>query len=407
MSLPVHRSDELDPAQRGRGFGRAWRKQVQRSYAGYAELFAAVGASDVRGWSEQAHAETAAWAPALAEEIADVAEGCGLPTWQVAALNARTEILAAAASNGEGECSTSVVLPGAGVAPRTVQTWDWHDTLADGMVIWSLEPRAGHRVHTFTEFGVLGKIGVNSAGLGVHFNVLRHVRDSADIGVPVHVVARRILDEASTVGEAVAIAGSARLSASSLITVATFDGERGEVRGLELSPAGVAGLEPDGTGTFLHTNHFLDVELSAGSGPPKRSRAPTSGTPCCGSARTPFPPTTRPPAPAPCTRTTPTAHRCAPTPTRRCRHTGAGRRWRRSPSTWPPPGSASTRAAPAASRRRAGSGRLERPSRDEESAADRDTPQWIEDDIRFGRAVFRANLVLDLSARPRSPGGPP
>ncbi|CAM04564.1 isopenicillin-N N-acyltransferase-like protein [Saccharopolyspora erythraea NRRL 2338] len=264
MSLPVHRSDELDPAQRGRGFGRAWRKQVQRSYAGYAELFAAVGASDVRGWSEQAHAETAAWAPALAEEIADVAEGCGLPTWQVAALNARTEILAAAASNGEGECSTSVVLPGAGVAPRTVQTWDWHDTLADGMVIWSLEPRAGHRVHTFTEFGVLGKIGVNSAGLGVHFNVLRHVRDSADIGVPVHVVARRILDEASTVGEAVAIAGSARLSASSLITVATFDGERGEVRGLELSPAGVAGLEPDGTGTFLHTNHFLDVELSAG-----------------------------------------------------------------------------------------------------------------------------------------------
>jgi isopenicillin-N N-acyltransferase-like protein len=138
-----------------------------------------------------------------------------------------------------------------------VQTWDWHDTLRHVMLLRAIEARSGLGVCTFTEFGIVGKIGVNSAGLGVHFNVLRHNSDHADIGVPVHVVARRILDEASTVDDAADIARSARLSASTVVTVVTRD----EARGLELSPAGVAELTGE---TLLHTNHFLDAALADG-----------------------------------------------------------------------------------------------------------------------------------------------
>lgn len=253
--IPTLRSPESDPEARGHAFGAVMAPTLHRSWAGYAEVFALWGATgaQVRDWGSRAFAATVDWAPELGAEMDGIAAGAGLARWQVGALNGRTELLAALSTTGEGECSTSVVLAPGG--PRTVQTWDWHDTLRDGMVLWSIQ----ERVLTFTEAGIVGKIGLNSAGLGVHFNVLRHASDSAEIGVPVHVVARRILDEAATLDEATAIARSARLSASTLITVVTADG----VRGLELSPAGV-GVVDASDGVYLHTNHFLDASLARG-----------------------------------------------------------------------------------------------------------------------------------------------
>ncbi|MBN6041012.1 C45 family peptidase [Amycolatopsis sp. 195334CR] len=265
MPIATHLSTEIEPAARGRELGRARRAELHAAFARYDELFAAEGAraGQVADWGARALAETAAWAPELAAEMTGTAEGAGLEPWQLGALNGRTEILAALAVTGEGECSAAVLVPQSG-APRTVQTWDWHDTFRDGMLLWSLEPRPGRRVHTFTEFGVVGKVGVNSDGLGLHFNVLRHASDHTDIGVPVHVVARRILDEATTVGEAVELARSARLSASTVLTVVTYDGERGDAIGLELSPERVGELPVDPDGVLLHTNHFLDEKLAAG-----------------------------------------------------------------------------------------------------------------------------------------------
>ncbi|GAA2421456.1 C45 family autoproteolytic acyltransferase/hydolase [Actinomadura vinacea] len=266
MTFPVAHSPESGPVDRGRAFGTRWRTEVRATAARYDELFAASGAGpgQVRDWSLRALDRTAAWAPDQAREIAAIAEGAGLRPWQVAALNARTEILAALRAGGEGECSTAVTLPGAGLPPRTVQTWDWHDRLREAPLLWEYEPRPGHRVRTFTEFGVLAKIGVNGAGLGVHFNILRHASDHADIGVPVHLVARRILDEAAGVGDALEIAWSARTSASTVITVVAFDGERATAKSIEVCPAGVAAVPVDAGGVLLHSNHFLDPALAVG-----------------------------------------------------------------------------------------------------------------------------------------------
>ncbi len=112
--------------------------------------------------------------------------------------------------------------------------------------------------------GVLAKIGVNSRGLGVHFNILEHVSDTDTIGVPVHLIARRILDEAGTLAEARHIAVSARTSASTVITVVSFHEQQADAVCLELSPVGVHELRPAQDGTLLHTNHFLDPELARG-----------------------------------------------------------------------------------------------------------------------------------------------
>lgn len=268
MSVPTFTSTRAGGPARAREFGQVWSTEIRAGFDRYLDLFAAYGAgpTQVRAWSEQALERTAEWAPALAGEIEGMAVGSGLAVWQVGALNARTEVLAAVRYAGEGECSTSVVLPGGGSAPRTMQTWDWHGGLGDGVVVWAFEPSEGRTVHCFTELGVLGKVGVNSAGLGVHFNILRHASDNDRIGVPVHVVARRILDEAATVGEAAGIARSARVSASTVITAVAFDGAHSDVRALELCPEGVAEVRAGGDGVLLHTNHFLDPVLAKGEG---------------------------------------------------------------------------------------------------------------------------------------------
>ncbi|GAA2853277.1 hypothetical protein GCM10010517_11110 [Streptosporangium fragile] len=271
MTVRRFESAEHDPALRGFAFGRAWRDEIASTFTRYGELFAASGSSaaQVRTWGEQALAVTDGWCPRLTTEMNAIADGSGLPAWQIGALNARTEILAASAVRRgatvpRGECSTAVHLPRDGRPPRTIQTWDWHEHLRDVRLVWAYEPRPGHRVRTFTELGVLAKIGVNSRGLGVHFNFLEHGSDTDEIGVPVHLVARRILDEAGTVGEARDIAASARTSASTVITVVGFDRGHSDAVCLELSPAGLGEVRPEQDGTLLHTNHFLDPELARG-----------------------------------------------------------------------------------------------------------------------------------------------
>lgn len=241
--------------------GARHRPAIQRNLDGYLTLFGATGATEdrVRAWAERALERTAAWAPRLVAEIEAVARGAGLQTWQVAAMNARTEILAALRDTGPGECSTLVVLRDGG-PPLTLQTWDWLDHLRDAPLLWEYAASPDRVVRTFTEAGTLAKIGVSDAGLGVHFNILRHAGDSADIGVPVHLVARRILDEATTVGEATEIARSARTSASTVLTVVTRDA----ARVLEISPAGVGVVDPREDGVLAHTNHFLDPALATG-----------------------------------------------------------------------------------------------------------------------------------------------
>jgi isopenicillin-N N-acyltransferase-like protein len=260
VTIPTHTSTEIDPHARGGEFGARWRTDIAATFDGYVELFDAHGATPahVRSYAEEAFRQTEKWAPGLAAEMAGIADGSRMAVWQITAVNARTEILAALDAVGEGECSTAVVLPGGGAPPRTVQTWDWSPHLRDVPVLWAYEPRPGRTVATFTEFGVLGKIGVSSAELGVHFNILRHASDNAEIGVPVHLVARRIMDEATTVDEAAAIARSARTSASTAITVVTTDA----AAALEVCPDGVAVVPADGV--LLHTNHFLDTALAAG-----------------------------------------------------------------------------------------------------------------------------------------------
>ncbi|MGU7784397.1 C45 family autoproteolytic acyltransferase/hydolase [Burkholderia sp. PU8-34] len=273
MKLHTFVTDTTDPRARGRQIGERFADEIRQTVALYLDFFPKLGIDPqrVRTIGEGSLASLDAWCPDLADEVHAIADGAALPHWQLASLNARTEILATAPASAEGECSTTVYAPAGPQAPRTLQTWDWHDSLAPQGLLLKLATRRGHTVKLFSEFGMLAKLGVNSAGLGLHFNILHHASDNDSAGVPVHAIARRILDEATTVHEAIELARSARVSASTVLTVFSRHDANPRAASIEMSPAGIGIVVPRPDGWLLHTNHFLDRALSGGECMPDSS----------------------------------------------------------------------------------------------------------------------------------------
>lgn len=289
------------PRERGEELGTRFGAEIREAVDGYLGFFAVRGLAEarVREIAESCFAALRAWAPNLADELEATALAADVPLWRLAALNARTEVLAVVAPDAEGECSTAVFAPAGWAPPESIQTWDWHEHLCRVGLVVSYAPDAPRReavargaaaaggaapaaaapaaapltarasagvgrVAMFTELGVLGKIGVNDAGLAVHFNILHHASDRGVGGVPVHAIARRVLDEATTVDEAEAIIRSARASASTVITVLARGEAEHRAACFEISSERVAAVRPDAEGWLVHTNNFLAPEQLPG-----------------------------------------------------------------------------------------------------------------------------------------------
>jgi isopenicillin-N N-acyltransferase-like protein len=264
----IHRFESVtrDPEQRGAEIGERFRRQIGECLDGYWRLFTAKGIETGRA-RDTAHRildGVAGWSPSLANEMAGLAWGSGIEPWEAALLSGRTEIMALGEPSGHGECSTGVHLPSDGSSPRTLQAWDWYIHLATESLAWSYVADDGRRVHAFTELGLLGKIGINDAGVGSHMNMLNHPQDGRVPGIPLHLIARRIHDEASTLDDAVEIARGATIGASTCLTVAAYAGGLARAAFLEASPAGVAVIEGEPGQTLRRTNHFLDAGLAQG-----------------------------------------------------------------------------------------------------------------------------------------------
>lgn len=274
MAIRRFETDEVDPFARGAAIGRFSADGVVWNLRGYRELFGVVGvvADDLPEIGRMAHERIEAWSPALGAEMRGLAEGAGVELWEIGMLNARTEILATVGAIGEGECSTVVTLAD-GRSPRTMQTWDWHDVSNSDQLVVRARVGPEREVRYFTEFGILGKVGVNDAGLGAHFNILNHDDDGDGIGVPVHAVSRAVIDGATDIDGAIRIARSARVTASTVLTVVSGDSRRGRAVSIELSPSGAAIVHPDADGLLVHTNHFLDSTLAQGEMVPATSNS--------------------------------------------------------------------------------------------------------------------------------------
>jgi isopenicillin-N N-acyltransferase-like protein len=187
----------------------------------------------------------------FAQEISGIAEGAGIDSRWVAVLNARTEILSYRYTSSPMECTSLFSRPTALLG----QNWDWASTLEDLVVVMKINLPEGHVIRMLTEPGIIGKIGLNSAGLGVCLNILTINRPLK--GIPVHVVLRGIL-ESRTLDQAREVVEQAGYGKASSILVGHACGEAFNV---EFSGSRNVFLD-EKADIVLHTNHYMHEPIN-------------------------------------------------------------------------------------------------------------------------------------------------
>jgi isopenicillin-N N-acyltransferase-like protein len=188
-----------------------------------------------------------AFNPAYATEIEAVAAGAGLNPLYIYALNARSEILALAPSECTALYFQSTRLLG--------QNWDWAKPLEELIVLMRIEQPNGHQIMMITEPGIIGKIGLNSSGLGVCLNILR-INKRLD-GAPIHLVLRAVLDS-TNIDEALDRAKASGLGKASNILVGDSSGH---CFSLEFAGDESFTIAPENN-FIIHTNHYLGRDIN-------------------------------------------------------------------------------------------------------------------------------------------------
>jgi isopenicillin-N N-acyltransferase-like protein len=135
------------------------------------------------------------------------------------------------------------------------QNWDWEQEQAPNLVRLTIYQPPKPSIDMITEAGIIGKIGLNSSGVGVCLNAIRAI--GVDFyKVPCHLALRSVLDS-QTAREAVdqllikGVASSCHILAADLGTSFGLECSHSDIQVIDESPI-------SGGGTVLtHTNHYL------------------------------------------------------------------------------------------------------------------------------------------------------
>jgi isopenicillin-N N-acyltransferase-like protein len=286
------------PLAQGLTHGREARERVAHNLAAYFARFRIEGGLSREGVLAIAEPYWAAMQtehPDYAAAVRGVAEGAGEELMAVVALNIRYEILyhlfaaqasqfgaqasqiaaqagqfaaqtggfsgpAAIASTPAGPradgCTAFAVQPSASADGHLLlgQNWDWYPEVM-GAVLHTCEE--GFESLCFTEAGIVGgKIGLNSAGLGLAINgLISEGDDLRRLATPFHVRCHAILRQRD-IDAAVAIVrdGDRSCSANFLLGQAPD-----RVVDIEAAPRVTRAIAPEG-GVIAHSNHFWDPD---------------------------------------------------------------------------------------------------------------------------------------------------
>ncbi len=206
--------------------------------------------------------------PAYGATMRGISKGAGVPLVEIAALNARYEILYSQYSSinqvkktyvPAGGCTAFAVAPEATTDGHLwlAQNWDWFPQVR-GVLLRTRQPD-GFAVVAFTEAGIVGgKIGMNSAGLGLVVNGLLSNRDDwARRRTPFHVRTWEIL-HARTLDAAVHVITREERSCAANFLIGQSNG-RAVIVDIEAAPEATCMLAPV-DGILTHTNHFTDPD---------------------------------------------------------------------------------------------------------------------------------------------------
>ena len=245
------------PLEMGRQLGEAARSEIR----GFAEIslervnrIANVGRSEAMECCRQTIPLVEAYDPTYMEEIRGMAEGSGVPLFDLILLQIRNQFPASDASDSGCTAFSMAPSPPDGRGAILAQNWD-NDPELDPFTLVLIRRPEGKPSHlNITQAGLIGYIGFNDRGIGLCLNTLP--APSRALGVPHYFTVRGIL-ESSSLEEAVRTVSRASRAIPANILLTTPEGPAD----LEVTIDEVHLLRDEGRGFLVHTNHCLHPSL--------------------------------------------------------------------------------------------------------------------------------------------------
>lgn len=122
---------------------------------------------------------------------------------------------------------------------------------AENLIHLKIEKENGTRIQMITEAGIIGKIGMNSHGVGCTLNALK-ARGVSFSKLPCHLALRTVM-ESSSRKEAIETLEKAGVASACHILIADKTGGTG----MECSAQDIVQLPMNGKGIVTHTNHMI------------------------------------------------------------------------------------------------------------------------------------------------------
>lgn len=272
MSLPLI---ELSgsPFAQGRRHGRLLRPEIEHNLGVYFDRFYREGGVSrqevlrrARRYAQSIEADNQHYF----DGMRGVAAGAGFDLAEIVALNVRYEILyyqytvrqTAAARDG---CTAFALSPQKSSNGHLWlgQNWDWIPQVK-GAILNTTHDDGLHTL-AFTEAGIFGgKIGLNSAGLGLAINGISTTDDDWQrLTSPFHVRCYEILLQRDISAAGAVIDQEPRACSANYLIAATPD----RAINIEAAPQTVNVLEWR-QGCLVHTNHFVDPQKTGVEEPP-------------------------------------------------------------------------------------------------------------------------------------------
>ncbi|MGY8707651.1 C45 family peptidase [Bradyrhizobium sp. 18BD] len=253
------------PRERGRQYGQ---KAAGRIKKGTTHYFAQLKelSLDAKGVADLVRdylPVIEAFEPGYIEEMRGIAEGADVPFEDIVLLNARTEILKLAnpkirarlkTPDEPDGCTGVVALPTATGNGRLIhaQNWDWKRECAETAVVLKVRRDDGPDLMTFTEAGALGRCGFNAVGIAITANYLQSDRDYRQVGVPLALIRRKVLEQEHVALAMRAVYCTKKSAANNMIV----SHREGVAIDFECAPDETFQVHPQ-NGLLVHANHFV------------------------------------------------------------------------------------------------------------------------------------------------------
>lgn len=185
--------------------------------------------------------------PTYIQEMEGLATGAGVSFPSILALNVRTEIGYGMATDG----CTAFAWKTAN-ASFLAQNWDWQSEQTPNIISLHITKPGVPAMHFMTEAGIIGKVGLNAAGVGVTLNAIA-AKGVDTTRLPCHLALRTVLESTSR-ADAEAKLTKSGIASSCHIQIA--DASTGGI-GLESTAYDTVLMRQNLAGVITHSNHFV------------------------------------------------------------------------------------------------------------------------------------------------------